>query len=283
MVGALAAGNRAISEQRVDVDGVGVFARRTEGEGLPVVFVHGNPTHSAQWLPFLELSTRPAIAIDLPGWGRSDRPPANRFDYSMHGLARFFGRALDRLGVEDHALVVHDWGGLALIDAIGHPGRLDRLVIIDSVPLLPGYRWHWLARWFWRVPVAGELVNRTATKAALRLISRQANARPGPVAEEFIEMVWESWGRGPRRPILDLYRSADPPALAAAGHGLGRLACPALVVWGRHDPYLPVRFGRMYAERLPNAEFVELKDAGHWPWIDRPDTVERVARFLQGG
>ena len=93
--------------------------------------------------------------------------------------------------------------------------------------------------------------------------------------------MWDGWQRGLGRPILDLYRSGDPDALAGAGAGLGGLSCPALVVWGRHDPYIPPAFGRAYAERLPNAELVELGDAGHWPWIDRPDVVDRVTAFLE--
>lgn len=272
---------RSITETTIEVDGVDVFVRRTEGEGPPVVFSHGNPTHSQQWLPFLERSARPAIAFDLPGFGRSARPSPRRFDYSMHGLARFYGRALDRLGVEDYGLVVQDWGGLALIDAITHPDRLDRLVVMDSVALLPGYRWHWIAKYFWRVPVVGEIFNLSVTRFAVDVILRQANATPGPMPPEFIDMLWTRWRRGFGRPILKLYRSADPDVLAAAGTDLGKLTCPALVAWGAQDPYIPVQFGRMYAERLPNAELLELPDAGHWPWIDRPDVIDRVVEFLK--
>ncbi len=268
-----------IEERRIEVDGVGVFVRRRgDGDGSPAVFSHGNPTNSGDWIPFLERLQGPAIAFDHPGWGRSDSPPD--FDYSFRGLARFFGRCLDVLEVERYSLVVHDWGGLALVDAMEHPERLERLVLVNSVPFLPGYRWHWLARYFWRVPVSGELFNLAASKPALRLISRQANVRPGPMPEELIDRVWDDWGRGTWKPMLDLYRSGDPDALAAAGFALGALECPALVVWGLRDPYLPARFGRAYAERLPSAELVELPDAGHWPWLDRPEVVERVTTFL---
>ena len=271
---------RPISETTVDVDGVELFVRRTEGSGRPVVFSHGNPTHSGQWVPFLERLERPGIAIDLPGFGRSATPPPRRFDYSMHGLARFYGRALDRLGVEEHGLVVHDWGGLALIDAITRPQRLDRLVVMDSIPLLPGYRWHRVAK-LWRVPVVGELFNLGVTRAAVKLVTREARAAPGPMPPEFVDLIWRAWRRGPRRPMLKLYRSADPGALAAAGVGLAGLECPALVVWGMKDPYIPGRFARAYAERLPNAELLELEDAGHWPWIDRPDLIDTVVKFLE--
>ena len=80
--------------------------------------------------------------------------------------------------------------------------------------------------------------------------------------------------------MLELYRSADPELLAAAGRATGRARCPALVLWGLDDPYLPPRFGAAYAERLPNAELVGLEGAGHWPWLDRPELVERVIGFL---
>jgi pimeloyl-ACP methyl ester carboxylesterase len=271
-----------VSERKVDVEGIGILVREVGGAGPPVVFAHGNPADSRGWLPFLERIDRPALAFDLPGWGRSDRPPTGELDYSMFGLARFFGRCLDRLGVDRHSLVVHDWGVVGLLDAIGHPERLERLVIVNTVPLLPGYRWHWIARYFWRVPGAGELFNLTATRSAFRLISRQSNARPGPMPPDFVDMVWSGWRRGLGRPMLTLYRSGDPAALAAAGFGVGALDCPALVIWGLKDPYIPARFGRAYAARLPNAQLVEVDDAGHWPWIDRPDLIDRAVDFVSG-
>ena len=140
-----------VEERLVDVDGVRCFFRSVAGDGLPTVFVHGNPSHSEDWVPFLEGLDGPGFAPDLPGWGFSDNPPG--FDYSMEGLARFYERYCDRLGISEHQLVVHDWGAIALIAAQRRPTRVRRLVVINAVPLLPGYRWHWVARWFWRVPL----------------------------------------------------------------------------------------------------------------------------------
>jgi pimeloyl-ACP methyl ester carboxylesterase len=273
-----------VEERSVDVDGVETFYRRTDGEvgdAAPVLFVHGNPTHSEDWMPFLERIRGPAIAPDLPGWGRSESP--RELDYSMHGLSRFVGRFLDVLAIRDYVLVVHDWGGLALITAQAEPARVRRLAVINAVPLLPGYRWHWIARWFWRRRGLGELFNATANKPGLKLISRQASARPGPMDDEFVDMVWRHRGRGTWKPMLDLYRSADPVALEEAGGGLEDLTCPALVVWGQNDHYLPPHLGRMYAQRLPNAELLAVPDAGHWPWIDDPSVIDRVVEFLDRG
>jgi pimeloyl-ACP methyl ester carboxylesterase len=270
-----------IEERFVDVDGVRVFVREVSGDGPPTVFAHGNPTHSGDWSPFLDRIEGPAIAFDLPGWGRSATPDHRNFDYTMDGLGRFFDRSLTALGVWEYSLVAHDWGVVSLLGAQRKPQRVRRLVLINAVPLLPGYRWHWVARWLWRVPVVGELANLMTTKAASRLLSRQASGTPGPLPDEFLESAWEARTAGVWRPMLTLYRSADPEDLAAAGSRLGKLSCPALVVWGVSDPFLPVAFARAYADRLENAELLEVDEAGHWPWVDQPAVIDRTLEFLQ--
>jgi pimeloyl-ACP methyl ester carboxylesterase len=267
-----------VEEGRLALDGVEVFYRRVLGEGPPTVYCHGNPTHSGDWMPFLERSPGPAVAIDMPGWGRSDKPKS--FDYTMHGLSEFLWRCLDELGVVEHKLVVHDWGSLALIGAQKHPERVSKLVVIDAVPLLPGYRWHWVAQ-IWRRRPWGELVNATTTKHSLALTLRQARGDRSPMTLEFVEMIWRHWDRGTKRSILQLYRDADPDRLAAAGRDLDKLACPALVLWGDRDPYLPTKFAHDYAQALPNAEAEIVAGAGHWPWIDDPSVVDRVLEFVE--
>ena len=255
------------------VDGVRVFYRRVAGEGTPTVYCHGNPTHGEDWLPFLERGG-PAIAIDMPGWGQSDRPDPARFDYTMHGLSAFLDRCLEELGIEEHKLVVHDWGSLALIGAQRHPEKVERLVVINVIPLLPGYRWHWVAQ-VWRRRPLGEIANATTTRSSMSLLMRQARGDRTPMPPEFIDMVWRHWDKGTSQATLALYRDADPPRLAAAGEDLNKLTCPSLVLWGDRDPYLPAKFAQAHARTLPNAKLEILKGAGHWPWLDDPTVVDR--------
>lgn len=269
---------RGLHTGTVSVDGVPVFVRRRLGEGAPVVLPHGNPTNTDDWLPFLERLRGPAIAFDWPGFGRSARPSG--FDHSMHGWARFFDRFLEAVAIGEHSLVTHDWGGAALIAAQRAPERLRRLVVINSVPLLPGYRWHWIAR-LWRRPLIGEIVNELWTRRGIALVLRQGRGGRGPLSDELVDTIWEHFDSGTKRAILSLYRSAPEHELAAAGAGLHRLRCPALVVWGGRDPYLPPELGPEYADRLPNAELLELPEAGHWPWLDEPTVIDRVVDFLE--
>jgi pimeloyl-ACP methyl ester carboxylesterase len=268
-----------IEQRRLEVAGIETFVRIREGEGPPTLFLHGNPEHSGSWLPFLAALRGPAIAIDLPGFGLSERPGGDRFAATMDSYGDFAAAALDQLCPDGYKLVVHDWGVVGLLGAMRRPDRLRRLVVINAVPLLPGYRWHWLAR-IWRRRGLGEAFNRLTTRAGVGLLLRQA--RPGlrPMPREFVDGLWEHFDAGTRAAMLQLYRSADPERLAAAGTGLPRLDCPALVVWGRADPYIDVRFGRCYAERLPGAELLELDGAGHWPWIDRPELIGWISDFL---
>ena len=268
------------SDHTAEVGGVQVFWRSAPPPAgqTPTLYLHGVPSASEEWLAFLERGG--GVAVDLPGFGRSAKPASLAYTIAEYDL--FIERFLDQLGLAQVNLVVHDWGGVGLAFAQRRPERVRRLVILNCVPFLPGYRWHRTAR-IWRTPLLGELAMRTTTRSALRLLSRESNATPGPLPEAWQENVWKHFDEGTRRAILRLYRSSPPGVLAAAGAALGELRMPALVVWGMRDPYIPARFAGAYAAALPDAELLELADAGHWPWLDRPDLVARVVDFLSAG
>lgn len=241
----------------------------------PALYLHGVPTSSDDWVGFLERTG--GLAPDLPGFGRSGKP--GYLKYTIDEYAVFIERFLDHLEVERVRMVVHDWGAVGLAFAQRHPERVERLVITNAVPFLEGYRWHRTAR-IWRTPLLGELAMGATTRRVLKLLTRESNATPGPLPGAWIDSVLAHFDQGTQRAILRLYRSSPPDVLAAAGRDLSRLAMPALVLWGLQDPYIPKRFATEYARALPNSELVELPDAGHWWWLDRPDAIERVAEFL---
>ena len=235
---------------------------------VPVVYLHGVPTDGDDWLAFLERTG--GYAPDLPGFGRSGKEA--HFDYSIAGYGTWLRAYVDSLGLDRFSLVMHDWGvvGLALAQAV--PDRVERLVLINAIPFLPGYRWHRVAR-LWRTPLGGELAMGFTFKRQLR---------SSGVPE--VDRMYERFDHGTQRAILKLYRSAPPGTLAAAGARLGEVTCPALVVWGEPDPYIPAEFAHRYADALGGESRVELLDgAGHWPWDRKPETVEVVTGFLLEG
>ena len=254
----------------------GLDVRWRQAGEAPILYLHGVPAASFQWTPFLERTG--GVAPDLPGFGRSAKPAD--FDYSIDGYDRFLEAFVDAIGLDRFSLVVHDWGVVGLALAQRLPERIERLVVLVSVPLLPGYRWHRIAR-IWRRPVLGELFMGFSTKAALRWISREANHTPGPLPKELIDSTWSEFDHGTQRAILKLYRSAPEEVLARAGRRLGEIGSPALVLWPTDDPYIPPEFGPAYADALgPPARLEMVERAGHWTWLDRPDVVDAVAEFL---
>ncbi|HLM49923.1 MAG TPA: alpha/beta hydrolase [Solirubrobacteraceae bacterium] len=256
-----------IREHEVDFDGQPVRWLEAPGAPAPILYLHGVPDEGAMWRPFLQAGG--GIAVDLPGFGRSGKSAA--LDFTIDGYARFLERFLDRLELERVRLAAHDWGVVGLALAQAHPERVERVALIDAVPFLPGYRWHPVAR-IWRTRVLGELFMGAASRWAVRRLTDLPRAEA--------DRVWGSFDQGTQRAILRLYRASDPAALARAGLDLGRVRGRALVLWGEDDPYIPARFADAYGAALPHATVERIPGAGHWPWLDRPELVDRVARWM---
>jgi pimeloyl-ACP methyl ester carboxylesterase len=241
------------------VDGTLVSWLRAPCEDPPVLYVHGVPDSAELWTPFLERTG--GLAVDLPGFGESGKPA--EWPYSLDGYARFLPAFLDALGIGRVRLVAHDWGAVAL--TLG--ARIERLVAIDAFPLVPGHRWPWVAR-AWRTPVLGEL--------AMGFTGRTLLRRVGGLSPAHADQVLRHFDHGTQRAILKLYR-ADRTVTAP----LDAVTAPALVVWGEKDPYLGPEWADRIAAALGGpAEVETVPGAGHWPWLDVTEIVQRVADFL---
>jgi pimeloyl-ACP methyl ester carboxylesterase len=249
-----------------ELDGLPVAWRSAPADGAPTLWLHGVPDSSELWTPFLERVG--GIAPDLPGFGRSAK--RGDLDYSIGGYADWLERFCELAALDRVRLVMHDWGAVGLAFAQRAPERIERLVAIDTVPLLPGYRWHPIAR-AWRMPLLGEVAMGMAIRPVVRRLL--------PVGR--VEPVLAAFDPGTQRAILKLYRASPPDVLAAAGARLADVDAPALVLHGARDRYIPPRFADGLAAALGDGRVEHVADAGHWPWLDRPELVERVAAFLR--
>jgi pimeloyl-ACP methyl ester carboxylesterase len=272
-----------MNQSELDIDGVRTPLRcagpATDRDA--VVFVHGNPGSSADWEPLLtavgDLGHR-AVAWDAPGFGRARTPSG--FAQTVDAHAAFIARALDRLAIRRAHLVLHDLGGpWGLRWAAEHHDLFASAVLIGT-GVLPGYRWHALAR-VWRTRLVGELFMATTTRPGFRLLLRRGNPRGLPRA--FVDRMYDDFDRDTRRAVLRLYRSVAD--VSAAGEWLAAelrpLDRPALVLWGRHDPYLPAALAERQRDGFPDADIQILEHSGHWPFVDDPETVTRlIVAFL---
>ncbi len=257
-----------------------------EGRGPTVLMVHGLPTWSFLWRHLIAgLSERyRCVALDLPGFGLSDKPPGD--DYRPEDQARRLAAFVDALRLKDFALAVHDFGGpIGLALAIERPDTVRRLVLFNT--------WMWslagdrqyarvdrlfrgaLGRMLYeRVGFSVNVVWRHAVREAryTRAVHRQYAAPMRDPAARRASLVYA-------RALLG--SSAWYDGLWARRAAIARV--PALIVWGTKDP----AFGKLlprWRTVFERAEIVELPDAGHAPQETRgPEVVPVVARFLDAG
>jgi pimeloyl-ACP methyl ester carboxylesterase len=264
-----------IDEHTITIDGAPVFYRAQSASRT--LYLHDVPTSSEDWCPFLERLG--GIAPDLIGFGRSGK--GGHLDYSPEGMAAFAQRFLEEIGADRVRVVGHGWGAaIGLLLAAREPARVDRLVLIDAVPLLNGFRWPSLVRLL-RLPVIGELMMGSTTRSTLARVLRRGVSRPDAWSEERLSSIWDHFDQGTQRAILRLHRSASETRLAELGMELGQIAAPTMIVWGTADRWLEPELSNRYAARLPKARIEYVAGAGHWPWFDDPETIELVARFLR--
>ena len=270
-----------LRESRLSINGVdGVITSAGDSDsGEAVVCLHGVPGSGRdfQWLlPETEQVVR-SIAIDLPGFGRADKP--KDFPYSIEGYQTWLSPALDQLGVERAHLVLHDFGGpIGLMWAAMNPHKFASVVLIDT-GVLADYRWHLLGR-LWRMPRIGEAIQAGTIRPLFKLWMRRGNIR-GLDSRWLNELIDEDEGRT-RRATLTLYRNTDEPGSPMLGQALAPQRKPALVIWGRRDPYISWRYAERQRESFPDADVRVWNDSGHWPHVQHPGrTADTVTAFLR--
>lgn len=239
-----------------------------------MVFVHGNPGSSADWLDLLshagELGR--AIAPDMPGYGEADRP--RDFAYTVAGYAAHLGGLLDRLAVSRVHLVLHDFGGFWGLEwAAANPAKVASISLFNT-GVMQGYKWHKFAR-IWQTPLLGELFQLSATRAGFRALLNADNPRPLP--DPFVDAMYANYDRGMKRAVLRLYRATpNPGALADRwAAALAPLRLPSLVIWGAGDKYSPARYAPLQRSYF-DAEVHVLPECGHWSMIDQPETARSL-------
>src|SRR6516165_6302604 len=241
---------------------------RTAGEGPPLLFLHGGD-YVAQNQGFLErLARRWQVLIPRhPGFGGSARPDGFR---SVHDLAYLYLDLLDRQHLGDVALVGSSFGGwIALEMCVRSVERIGRLVLIDSLGVKFGGREERDIADIYALPTA-ELLRRTffdPVRAAPDY-SKLDDAEASSIARDREATALYGW-----RPYMH-----DP----ALGRWLHRVRVPTLIVWGDSDGIVTADYGEKLCRSLPDARFALIPEAGHYPQIDRPETVaDAIERFAR--
>jgi pimeloyl-ACP methyl ester carboxylesterase len=264
------------------VDGMSVHVR-DEGprdDAEPIVLLHGTAAslHTWDgWTPVLARRRR-VIRLDLPGFGLTGPFPDD--DYAMARYVRFLGHFLDALGVGRCVLVGNSFGGnVAWHAALAEPGRVARLILVDSggyahastkTPI--GFR---LAR----LPLVGGLVDHILPRWAVESSVRDAYADPARVTDELVDRYYELTLReGNRHALVERFRQV--PAGVDADR-IREVSVPTLVLWGRDDRIVSVEWARRFHADIAGSRLVILDGLGHVPQEEDPQrSVVPVEEFI---
>ena len=285
--------------RRVTAGGVTLHVRESPGPGPAaptVVFVHGlggSATNGTDLLAALGARAR-GVAVDLPGFGRSDPPAGGDYSLAAHAdaVGRFLGAFLAARGGGPVHLIGNSLGGaVALRVAADRPALVATLTLVS--PAVPDLR-----------PSLGRLGDPKMTLAALPVLGARARAEfaadprdrlartmrlcyadPGQVsaaafdlaAGEAAERAALPWSAvALERSFLGLVAAWFAPRARSLWTAASRVRVPALVVWGERDRLVGVRMARRTTAALPQGRLLQLPDVGHVAQMERPELVARA-------
>lgn len=282
---------KAVRTQYVDADGIKVFYREAGKPGAPVILlIHGYPSSSHQFrhlIPLLAKEYR-VIAPDMPGFGFTQIPEGRCYQYTFDGLAKTLERFVDVLGLGQYALYFFDYGApTSLRLAIKHPERVTALISQNGNAYLEGLGSAWEPiKEYWANPssinrqiIHDHILNLEATKW------QYLHGVPDPdcVAPESYLLDDLLMQRPGNKDIqLDLFLDyANNLTLYPDFQQFFRaFKGPALVIWGRHDPFFIPPGARAFARDITHAD-IELLDTGHFALETHVDYIaQRILQVL---
>ncbi len=277
----------------LDLDGLR-YHYLDEGQGHPIVFVHGNPTWSFYFRELVKdlRNDYRCIVPDHIGCGLSDKPGDDRYEYVLQRRIDDLEKLLDHLGVREKAtLVLHDWGGaIGMGWALRRPGRLARLVLLNTAAfLMPASK---------RLPFSLWFVRNCRGLAALAVRGFNGFAWPAtfmacrkpmlPELRAAYRGPYDSWQNriATLRFVQDIPLKPSDRSYATARwideHVTDIGDTPMLICWGEHDFVFDHHFLTEWRRRFPRAEVHTFSDAGHYVLEDAGDRIIPLVReFLR--
>jgi pimeloyl-ACP methyl ester carboxylesterase len=255
------------------------------GQGPPILLLHGFATSSFTWQGVEpELSKRHrVIAVDLRGFGASDKPIDDR--YSIFDQADAIEALIEQENLKDLTVVGHSFGGgvtlaLALRSAQQGRPRIRNIVLIDSVaykqPIPIFFQ-------LLQVPMLGEvsmtLVPPEVQAAqGLRLAYYDRNKITKRAIAEYASTLYSP---AAKHALVKTVEQLIPPNVEELAERYKSIKLPALVLWCKDDKVVPSIFARRLKSDLANSELIVFSDCGHMPQEEKPlDTARAIEGFL---
>ncbi len=257
-----------------------------EGQGPPLLFVHGNPTWSFHWRNLIERwrGSYRTVAPDHLGCGLSEMGGG---PYRLDDRIEHLATLVRELDLSNITLVAQDWGGaIGLGAALAEPQRFARIVLFNTGAFRP-----WFIPWRIRVcraPLLGQLGLQGLnlfSRAALRMTLNRRRLAPDEQAGYLAPYDRWSHRAAVYQFVQDIPLRASHPSYARLEQIERELPAlrdkPLLLVWGMRDWCFTPACLDKFIEIFPAADVLRIADAGHWVVEDAPEqTAERVEQFF---
>ncbi len=277
--------NHKAAGRTFEAAGVQSFVRE-EGDGPPVVCMHGVPSSSFLYRKVLGGLARRGlrgVAFDLPGLGLASR--AKDFDYSWTGLGAFSIAAVDALELRRFHLVVHDIGGPVGFElAAAMPERIGSLTVLNTIIDVASFKKPWSMRPF-ESKTLGPLWLKGMTRSGFRQLMRMqgiANMKAVPPSElnAYVGLLKrEDGGRAFLRIMQSFETTQEKQTLYRST--LKNVPYPVQVVWGEHDPALTVDEFGVVARDLAGLDTIHRLPGKHFLQEDQAEAIAgMVATFV---
>jgi pimeloyl-ACP methyl ester carboxylesterase len=248
------------------------------GEGPPVILLHGFPDTADLWRRQIDALVQAgyrAIAPDLRGRGRTERPP-NVADYALSQIVQDVAALLTALGIPRAHVVGHDWGAaVAWLFAALRPERVDHLVAISvGFPGAAGPpRLEELQKGWYRLLIQFEGTAEDLFQQDDWYLFRELLQGASDV-EKYIATLSEP---GALTAGFNWYRANLPVARLLSSGNLPSVQTPTLGIWSTGDHYLTERSMVASAAKVTGPwRYVRVEDASHWIPIDQPELLNRL-------
>ena len=265
-----------------------------EGQGTPVVMVHGNPTWSFYYRNLVKLlrNQHRCIVPDHIGCGFSDKPDDSAYTYTLKSRIDDLDDLLAHLGIDEQiTLIVHDWGGMIGMGyASRYPDRIKRIVVLNTAAFhLPTNKAFPAALWLGRNTGLGaflirgfNMFCRTAARVCVK-----AHPLPAEIKEAYLA-PYDNWANriAVARFVQDIpLKQGDPgyDIVSDIANGLERFkGKPMLICWGLKDFVFSHQFLAEWQRRFPEAEVHSFPDRGHYILEDASEEVHNLIQdFFQ--
>lgn len=272
------------ADRYLDVDG-GSMHYVDEGQGEPILFVHGTPAWSFLYRHLISglAGEMRCVAPDHIGFGLSAKPPG--WSYSVAAHAANLGALVDHLGLRDITLVVHDLGGpIGLSLALARPELVRRLVIFNTLlwPMTGDFAPPGLAKLFGG-PIGRFLYLRQniSARSLLPLVYADRSKLTPAIHRQYIAPFPQPDDRHGMFAFARLMAGGAAELAPLWERRAALVDKPALLIWGMKDAAFPPKFLARWRELLPHAEVLELPNVGHFAQEEAPEpALGAIRRFI---